>query len=147
MRPIDADALRRELLEIWHEYRTDTTANDGVWIALEIAKNSATVAAEPEWVSVKDGGLPKRSERWERYIVAVLRSHYPTSSYDPCDSPYDEEFVATALYDSEQKIWHLDYDRQLNALIDIEDATLNGDFVTHWMPLPEPPKEARENDG
>ncbi len=91
-----------------------------------------------EWISVKDR-LPDRSEGWERYIVLVLRSHYPTSSYDLCDTPYDEEFVTTAVYDSNQKIWHLDWDEQLNALIDIEDAPLNGDYVTHWMPLPEPP--------
>ncbi len=94
-----------------------------------------------EWNSVKDG-LPKQKENFERYIVTVLRSHYPTSTYDSCDSPYDEGFVTTALYDSEQKIWHLDCEECLNALIDIEDAPLNGDFVTDWMPLPKPPAEA-----
>ena len=93
-----------------------------------------------DWICVKDR-LPKRQKRWESYIVVVNRSHYPTSSYDPCDAPYDEEIVTTAKYDSEQKIWHLDWDEALNALMDIDDAPLNGDFVTHWMPLPEPPKE------
>ena len=93
-----------------------------------------------EWISVKSR-LPEHSAQWKRYIVTVLRSHWPTSSYDMCDAPYDEEFVMTAAYDSEQKIWHLDCDEQLNALIDIEDAPLNGDCVTYWMPLPEPPKE------
>lgn len=92
-----------------------------------------------EWNSVKDG-LPKQKENFERYIVTVLRSHCPTSTYDSCDSPYDEEFVTTASYDSEQKIWHLDCEECLNALIDIEDSPLNGDFVTDWMLLPKPPK-------
>ena len=95
------------------------------------------------WVSV-NYELPKRekdSEHWKRYNVVVLRSHWPTSSYDSCDAPYDEEIVTTAMYDSEQKIWHLDWGTSLNALIDIEDSPLNGDYVTHWMPLPEPPKE------
>lgn len=58
-----------------------------------------------DWICVKDR-LPKRQKRWESYIVVVNRSHYPTSSYDPCDAPYDEEIVTTAKYDSEQKIWH-----------------------------------------
>lgn len=91
-----------------------------------------------EWISVKDG-LPKQTENFTQYNVTVIRSHWPTSTYDTCDSPYDEEFVTTARYDSEQKIWHLDCDECLNALIDIEDAPLNGDFVTHWMPLPDLP--------
>ena len=91
-----------------------------------------------EWVSVEER-LPENSECWETYIVIVNRSHWPTSSYDPCDAPYDETLVATAKYDSKQKIWHIDWDEQLNALIDIENAPLNGDYVTHWMPLPAPP--------
>lgn len=109
-------------------------------------------AVEPDcrWISVKDR-LPDREknlEPWGKYNVVVLRSHWPTSTYDICDSPYDETFVTTASYDGVQKIWHLDWGdwgEQLNALIDIEDSPLNGDYVTHWMPLPEPPKE-NDND-
>lgn len=106
-------------------------------------------AVEPvcRWISVKDR-LPDREkdlEPWGKYNVVVLRSHWPTSTYDICDSPYDETFVTTASYDGAQKIWHLDWDEQLNALIDIEDSPLNGDYVTHWMPLPELPKE-NDND-
>ena len=106
-------------------------------------------AVEPvcRWIGVKDR-LPDREkdlEPWGKYNVVVLRSHWPTSTYDICDSPYDETFVTTASYDGAQKIWHLDWDEQLNALIDIEDSPLNGDYVTHWMPLPELPKE-NDND-
>lgn len=90
-----------------------------------------------EWISVQED-LPKKSGH---YIVTVLRSHWPTSDYDICDSPYDEEFVTTASYDSEQKIWHLDFDEYLNALISIDDAPLNGDFVTDWMELPKKNRE------
>lgn len=95
-----------------------------------------------EWISVEDR-LPEETDALcEEYLVCVNRSHYPRSSYDIVDSPYDETFVTTALYYSEQKIWNIiGIDEWLNALFTIEDSPLNGDFVTHWMPLPEPPKE------
>ena len=99
-----------------------------------------------DWISVQER-LPKNSERWEKYLVVVSRSHYPTSTYDIVDAPYDEEFVTFAQYDSEQKIWHVLWGEGctdcLNALIDIEDSPLNGDCVTHWMPLPDVPNQER----
>lgn len=78
---------------------------------------------------------------WVSCIVSVIRSHYPTSTYDICDAPYDENIVMCANYNVSQKIWHLDCDEQLNALIDIEDAPLNCDYVIAWQPLPQPYKE------
>lgn len=104
-----------------------------------------TLTPPNEWVSVEER-LPENSERWETYIVTVNRSHWPTSSYDPCDAPYDEELVVSAQYDSKQKIWHLPWDEQLNALIQADDAPINGDFVTHWMPMPAPPKKERDHE-
>ena len=131
-------------------------ANNPVW---KWSPNNATMAqladylinsgvTVQEWISVKDR-LPEREgklEPWKKYNVVVFRSHWPTSSFDLCDAPYDEKIVTTASYDSEQKIWHLDWDAQLNALIDIEDSPLNGDYVTHWMPLHEPPKGDVHNE-
>lgn len=84
-----------------------------------------------KWISAKET-LPSQS---------TVRSHWPTSTYDVCDAPYDEVFVTTAQYDSEQKIWHLVvWDEQINALLDDESAPANGNIVTHWMPLPEAPR-------
>jgi len=84
------------------------------------------------WISVKDR-LPEPDERFEDYNVKVSRSHFPTSSYDPVDAPYEEEYITTALFDGDQKIWHLlRIDEMLNALIMPEDSPLNGDVVTHW---------------
>lgn len=91
------------------------------------------------WISVKDS-LPPNTEQWKEYIVCVERSHWPTSTYDMVDAPYSEEIVTTAKYDSQQKIWHLRWDEQLNALLNIDDSPLNGDYVTHWMVLPEIPR-------
>lgn len=97
---------------------------------------------ENGWIPCSDRlPRPKGDSCWARCIVSVMRSHCPTSTYDICDAPYDEEYVMYANYDAEQKIWHLDSDEQVNALISIEDAPLNGDCVIAWMPLPEPYKE------
>ena len=96
------------------------------------------------WINVKNR-LPDKSKTWEKYIVTVIRSHFPTSTYDTCDSPYDEEIVTTAMYDGEQKLWHLDWDEVLNAMMNIDDSPLNGDYITHWQPLPEPPKESEDH--
>lgn len=141
-RAIDADTLKNEFADVLNKNYLDDYGK-GFVAGLCAALNMPTLPqpsneALTEWVSVEER-LPENSECWETYIVIVNRSHWPTSSYDPCDAPYDETFVSTAKYDSKQKIWHLDWDEQLNALIDIENAPLNGDYVTHWMPLPEPP--------
>ena len=106
--------------------------------ARRIEKKLEQITVEPmrgEWIDVKDA-LPPEKEHWKEYIVCVERSHYPTSTYDIIDSPYSETIITTAKYDSQQKIWHLQWDEQLNALMDIDDSPLNGDYITHWMPLP-----------
>ena len=122
------------------------TNSDVQWCLSELQDileaEQPTLTPPNEWVSVEER-LPEDSECWRTYIVTVNRSHWPTSSYDTCDAPYDEQLVASAQYDSKQKIWHLPWDEQLNALIQADDAPLNGDFVTHWMLLPAPPESRR----
>lgn len=131
-RAIDADRLLK-MMSHWKPYMDMDKVRKAV-------QNMPTLTPPNEWVSVEER-LPEDSECWRTYIVTVNRSHWPISSYDICDAPYDEQLVASAQYDSKQKIWHLPWDEQLNALIQADDAPLNGDFVTHWMPLPEMPKE------
>lgn len=137
---LDSQLRPRMYTSLENADRWTPTVNKGKIEYVEYAPTFPQPSNEQtaEWVSVEER-LPKNSECWETYIVIVNRSHWPTSSYDPCDAPYDETLVSTAKYDSKQKIWHLDWDEQLNALIDIENAPLNGDYVTHWMPLPAPP--------
>ena len=92
-----------------------------------------------EWIPVSERlPKPEGKNEWVKCDVTVIRSHWPTSSYDYCDSPYDEFYVTEAMYNVSQKIWNLSNEIQLNALIDIEDAPLNGDYVIAWQPLPEP---------
>ena len=114
--------------------------------AIEIVKQEAE-QYNNGWIPCSER-LPECENKygWVSCIVSVIRSHYPTSTYDICDSPYDENIVMHANYDVSQKIWHLECDEQLNALMDIEDTPLNGDYVIAWQPLPQPyePKVERE---
>lgn len=132
----------------YRQYQTDNLDDayeQGLLDALDNLKNAPAVSV-PQWISVKDR-LPEPTEQWSHCIVLVNVAHWPTSTYDICDSPYDEEFVVTAMYNSKQKIWHINgWDEQINALLPIiDDEPVNGSCVTHWMPLPELPKGA--NDG
>lgn len=146
---IDADVASKRFrgwLEGPHE-ATEYNAgfDDAIYRVLDVIEHMPTLTQPNEWVSVEER-VPEDSECWRTYIVTVNRSHWPTSSYDICDAPYDEQLVASAQYDSKQKIWHLPWDEQLNALIQADDAPLNGDFVTHWMPLPALP-DSRPPEG
>lgn len=99
-----------------------------------------------EWIRAEDRlPEPELPQFPARYLVVVSRLYYPKVTLDSLDAPKREETVNFAIYDSKQKIWHVifgtEFIVQLNALIDIDDAPLNSDVVTHWMPLPEAPKE------
>lgn len=92
-----------------------------------------------EWISVIGNNLPDKPNDniWKRYIVSCVLT-YKDYIFE---LPEEKEIVTTALYDHEQKIWHLDNDMRINALRYDTGEPLCGDYVTHWMPLPEPPKE------
>lgn len=85
------------------------------------------------WISVEDK-LPEKSETWKEYLIAMF-----TPYFSDC-------LVTTAMYDSRQKIWHLNVfgeEETINATIlpcDVENGEI---IITHWMPLPEPPAEFR----
>ena len=96
-----------------------------------------------EWISVKNGNLPKKpyKDEWKRYIVrAVL--NLPSIF----EEEREVEIVTTALYDHKQKIWRLDDYMDINALYDNDGNPISKDFVSHWMTLPEPPDEMEENN-
>ena len=104
-------------------------------------KLSAAAKRMPRWISVKERlPEPKDEYGWIDCIVTVIESKWPRSSYDVVDAPESRELILPAKFDCFQKIWHV-AECAVNALIDIEDAPLNGWAVTHWMPLPEGPEE------
>ena len=113
--------------------------------ATEACDMAIEALKEQKWIPVSER-LPECENKygWVSCIVSVIRSYYPTSTYYICDSPYDEDIVMHANYHVSQKIWHLESDEQVNALMDIEDAPLNGDYVIAWQPLPEPYKAGEQ---
>lgn len=80
--------------------------------------------------------LPESDEVWQKYIV-VSRYRYR----DIWDDTSETEVVTVADYCHEQKVWSLDGGTVINALIDIENVQPWASYITHWMPLPEPPEE------
>ena len=110
------------------------------------AENAALREKVPQWVNVKDS-LPKANDEygWVHCIVIVSESHF-----SPFDEPCEREFVSTALFDAEQKIWHIGHyestELAVNALIDIDNSFGISYCVTHWMLLPEAPEEGDEEN-
>lgn len=88
----------------------------------------------PAWISVRDK-LPQAEDAygWVSCTVTVIES----VSNPFTDEPYDRKFVSPAVFDTEQKIWHIGRDEAsevlTNALLGIP---LTGYYVTHWMPRP-----------
>lgn len=115
-------------------------------IEQQAAKIKELEAKVPRWIPVTER-LPKKGEdgrrdsNWVHCIVSVIWTY--GSNFADGDAG-THMFSAPALFDADQKIWSVgqtDESRfSVNALIPLEDS--DGDyFVTHWMPLPEAPKE------
>lgn len=96
-----------------------------------------------EWISVKDR-LPEPPETifGNNNFLVTIKTRYPLLD----DEDNISIWVACARYDYFQKIWWIDEEEGINALMP-EDELLNlisgsgESCITHWMPLPEPPKE------
>ena len=87
-----------------------------------------------EWISVKER-LPK-SRIHVLCFVEELCEFYDLED----GTPYDAlaRFMTEGYYDNKRKKWFVCIAGDLN-------RSHNG--VTHWMPLPEPPKEGGGEDG
>ena len=101
MRPIDADALKQDLLK------------KGFYPAIvKCALEAAPTIEQPTWISVEDR-LPIENGK---YLVIREYSAWERSLRD----------ISIEFYSTEFEGWFFDGTKLLG--------------VTHWMPLPEPPK-------
>lgn len=109
-------------------------------IEQQAARIAELEAKVPRWIPVTER-LPQKGDDglqgcdWVRCIVSVIWTYSDAGTH---------MFPAPALFDADQKIWHVgqkdDPGFSVNALIPLEDSD-GGYFVAHWMPYPEPPQE------
>ena len=110
---------------------------EGACIAAHVDYLISNGVTMQKWIPVSER-LPKDSEAQIEYTVRVL-GWYCALEGDP-EASETWEYVTTAMYDSDNKLWVM-RGSTLNALMGIKDKPRCGDFITHWMPLPEPPQE------
>lgn len=94
-----------------------------------------------KWISVECGNLPPSTSREQAYKKYIVRVVFENGIYE-AGSYHTTTFVTTAIYNDDQKIWHLDDDICLNALCDVNGSPFGEEYITHWMPLPELPTES-----
>ena len=95
-------------------------------------------AALSSWIPVTER-LPEEAGR---YLVFLKASADERNRWKEYGWEGDPSYVIEALYNSRQKLWETET-FAYNAVLSEVDME-NDDAVTHWMPLPERPKEETE---
>lgn len=120
------------------EYRENY---DGMDEVNEACRMGMEALERTRWIPCSER-LPESDEVWQKYIVVYCYKYW-----DIWDDMNAMTFVRVADYNSEQKVWKLGSDEVVNALILPENIQLHADYITHWMPLPEPPEEGDAGNG
>lgn len=140
MRPIDADVLKQDLTRFY----------DGEVTAKELIDAQPTVGG---WVSVKDR-MPESGKHV--LITCEIRSLYGYKKQYVCEAYHAEEHsISEGKYPEDTDCY--DYSEEDDEYYlkegwyevihnwDEYGSVVIGDFVTHWMPLPELPEEMSED--
>lgn len=138
MRTIDADALFAEVKSRHDMYKGctyigDKARQDELGAFMGDIVNAPTIGS---WISVKDR-LPEENEA----VNIVWMNTEPESYYEHIKG---KPFVATGVYFHGRWYWWSsivqDYLAEYGSCeVDEMDKVI---VITHWMPIPEPPKEA-----
>ncbi len=137
------DEIVKALRACWLGFCGEKNHGAADLIEQQAARIAELEAKVPRWIPVTER-LPKKGDDelkdcdWVRCIVSVIWTYSGAGTH---------MFPAPALFDADQKIWHVgqkdDPGFSVNALIPLEDSD-GGYFVAHWMPYPEPPQEGRK---
>jgi hypothetical protein len=110
---------------------------DGMDEVNEACRMGMEALERTRWIPCSER-LPESDAVWQKYIVA-----YRYRYRDIWDDKGENAVVTVADYCHEQKVWSMDGGTVINALIDSEDVQPWASYITHWMPLPELPKEEK----
>lgn len=101
--------------------------NDALAYINQLEKRLASVGKTcPEWISVKDR-LPTESDGT---VLVCFPDVFPYNSKEHCVNAKHDQRVKTAKYSQFSNEWYIG-----------DMAGISKVRPTHWMPLPEPPKE------
>ena len=134
---IERDAISEEIRKYYYKNPPNFSYGEGFDRGLDRAQRAildapaADVAPMQKWISVKDR-LPEMGEHYQSEDVLVC------IDYRPDDPDTTQDFYVS--------IDHVDFNCFGQGEFSCErDDPRDGEpspyFVTHWMPIPEPPKE------
>ena len=128
-RLIDADALYNGAMkdEYFKFKESDKTGREAFAYSCAMQR-LAEAPAVNQWISVNDR-LPTYAELKNDEVLVRLEDGYVFSTY------FDECIEDESIFGE----WHQNFDPVTLGATDSEWHPIAG--VTHWMPLPEPPKE------
>lgn len=105
--------------------------------SIEIARHCILKRKSPRWINAQEA-LPEKQGYGNLVKCNVILVRYQTIwdfNYPP--ETCQKEIVYSALFDTEQKIWHiLEEHMYLNALVNPDDIDGDFDCVGFWMYAP-----------
>lgn len=112
-------------------------AKEAIEKSIEIAKHCIRMRNTPEWIDARKS-LPEK-QGYGNFVKCNVILVQCQTTWDFVYPPetFEKEIVYSALFDVEQKIWHIQEEHLfLNALIDPDNLTADGEYVSFWMYAP-----------